>query len=161
MRPLRWLPLLALWALIGATASGAAEVTVVAGVAEDYARNCQGCHRADGMGACGAVPRARGFVGLFTHLPEGRDYLTRVPGVVWAMLDDERLARVLNWMLTTYSRDELAPGFRPFTAEEIRSGRARPLADVFATREKLLAELRARGLLAAGEDGLVSAKCGR
>ena len=153
--------LAALLLLLLPLTAGAGEITVVRGVAQDYARNCQGCHRADGMGACGAVPRARGFIGLFTHLPEGRDYLTRVPGVVWAMLDDERLARVLNWMLTTYSRDELAPDFRPFTAEDVRRGRERPLAEVFAVRSRLIARLQAKGLLAPGEDGLVSAKCAR
>lgn len=127
-------------------------------VQEDYARNCQGCHRADGLGAYGSVPRLRGFVGLFTHLPEGRDYLIRVPGVVWAMLDDARLTRLMNWMLRTYSPDELAPDFRPYTVEEIRAARARPLAEVKTVRAQLIAELQRRGLLPPGEDGLVSAK---
>ncbi len=127
-------------------------------VQEDYARNCQGCHRADGTGAYGSVPRLRGFVGLFTRLPEGRDYLIRVPGVVWAMLDDERLTRLVNWMLYTYSSDELAPDFRPYTVEEIRAARARPLAEVKSTRARLIRELQRRGLLPPGEDGLVSAR---
>lgn len=147
--------------LLSSPAAYAAEpesVTRVTGVAEDYSRNCQGCHRADGTGAWGSVPRIRNFVGLFTHLPEGRDYLVRVPGVVWAMLDDERLTRLVNWMLVTYSRDQLAPDFRPYTVEEVAAARRRPITDVKATRERLIAALQARGLLPPGEDGLVSAR---
>lgn len=128
-------------------------------VAEDFSRNCQGCHRADGMGACRTVPRIRDFVGLFTRIPEGRDYLLRVPGVVWAMLDDARLARVLNWMLTNYSPEQLAPGFTPFTSEEVRQARGRPIANVREVRSALIAELQRRQLLAPGDDGLVSAGC--
>lgn len=117
-----------------AAPAAAGEVRRVGEVQEDYARNCQGPHRADGLGAYGSVPRIRGFVGLFTHLPEGRDHLIRVPGVVWAMLDDERLARLVNRMLHTCSPDELAPDFRPCTAEEIRAARRRPLAEVKTVR---------------------------
>lgn len=148
---------LLLLSLAGAKAAEPERITQASGVVEDYARNCQGCHRADGMGAYRSVPRIRGFVGLFTHLPEGRDYLIRVPGVVWAMLDDERLTRVVNWMLVTYSRDQLAPDFKPYTVDEVAAARKRPLRDVKATRDRLITELRARGLLPSGEDGLVSA----
>ncbi len=134
---------------------------MVEGVAQDFSRNCQGCHRADGLGACNAVPRARDFVGLFTRIPEGREYLMRVPGVVWAMLDDERLAAVLNWMLRTYSAEQLAPDFVPFTAEEVREARKRPLANVLEVRGRLILKMQQQGLLPPGEDGFASAKCGR
>lgn len=150
---------LALLLLASPRADGAEpeRITAVTGVAEDFSRNCQGCHRADGTGAYGSVPRLRDFVGLFTHLPEGRDYLIRVPGVVWAMLDDERLTRLVNWTLVTYSRDQLAPDFRPYTVEEVAAARKRPVVDVEATRRRLIARLQAAGLLPPGEDGLVSA----
>ncbi len=138
----------------------ARELPRIAEVAEDFARNCQGCHRADGTGACRTVPRIRDFVGLFTRIPEGRDYLLRVPGVVWAMLDDARLARVLNWMLASYSPEQIAPGFTPFTSEEVRRARERPIANVLEVRSALIAELQRQGLLAPGDDGLVSAGCG-
>ncbi len=146
-----------LWAVPAAAAS--ADIPTVSPVAEDFARNCQGCHRADGLGACGSIPRIRDFVGLFTRLPEGRDYLLRVPGVVWAMLDDARLARLLNWMLRTYSGEQLAPGFAPVTTEEVARARRHPIANVRTVRRRLIAELQERGLLPPGEDGLVSARC--
>ncbi len=143
----------------GLAATQLREVPRIAEVAEDFSRNCQGCHRADGMGACRTVPRIRNFVGLFTRIPEGRDYLLRVPGVVWAMLDDARLARVLNWMLANYSPEQIAPGFAPFTAEEVGDARKRPIANVLEVRTALVAELQRQGLLAPGDDGLVSAGC--
>ena len=152
--------LLALWSLAaGATAGEDAAIPRIGAVQEDFSRNCQGCHRADGAGACRTVPRIRDFVGLFTRVPGGRDYLLRVPGVVWAMLDDARLTRVLNWMLVTYSREQLAPDFTPFTEEEVAKARERPLANVLETRRRLIAELQRRALLPPGDDGLVSAGC--
>ena len=48
---------------------------------KDYMLNCGGCHRYDGEGvARNAVPSFRNSIGLFTRLPEGREYMIRVPG---------------------------------------------------------------------------------
>ncbi|NIR85626.1 MAG: cytochrome c [Gammaproteobacteria bacterium] len=126
----------------------------ITGTLEDYSRECQGCHRADGMGAPGAVPRLRDFVGYFTHLPEGREYLMRVPGVAGAYLDDTELAALLNWMLRTFSAEQLAPGFEPYTPDEVARYRRHPIPAVQARREALIAELQSRGLLEPDEDGL-------
>jgi hypothetical protein len=127
-----------------------------AGARLDYALKCKGCHGLWGEGTPGHVPRLDGFVGLFTHLPEGRDYLMRVPGVARSVLDDVRLTAVLNWVLETYGREQVAPGFRPFTVEEVAEARRRPLEDRKGLRDRMLAELRAKGLLAPGEDGIGS-----
>jgi mono/diheme cytochrome c family protein len=133
------------------------EIPRITGVAQDFARQCQGCHGADGMGARDAIPRLREFVGYFTQLPGGRDYLMRVPGVVFAPLDNQRLAAVLNWTLATFSPAEMAPDFAPFTAAEINRHRKNPIVEVRATRDGLLAQLRAAGLLVGDDDGLISA----
>ncbi len=125
-----------------------------AGARLDYALKCKGCHGLWGQGTPGHVPRLDGFVGLFTHLPEGRDYLMRVPGVARSVLDDVRLTAVLNWVLETYARDQVAPGFRPFTVAEVAAARLRPLEDRKGLRDRMLAELRAKGLLAPEEDGI-------
>lgn len=125
-----------------------------AGARLDYALKCKGCHGLWGQGTPGHVPRLDGFVGLFTHLPEGRDYLMRVPGVARSVLDDGRLTAVLNWVLAVYGGDRVAPGFAPFTVEEVARARLRPLEDRRGLRERMLAELRARGLLAPEEDGI-------
>ena len=73
------------------------------------------------------MPRLDGFVGLFTQIDGGRDYLMRVPGVARAKLDDERLAAVLNWMLEVYGGDAVAPGFAPYAAAEVGAARRAPL----------------------------------
>ena len=105
------------------------------------------------MGARGAVPRLRGFVGHFTHLPEGREFLVRIPGVAYVPLDDARVATLLNWMLETFSPAQTAPDFTPFAEEEVADLRRRPLDEVEATRRELIGRLRSDGLVGA-DDGL-------
>ena len=125
-----------------------APLEVYEGARADFAFRCKGCHGFAGEGTPGHVPRLDGFVGWFTHLEEGRDYLMRVPGVARSKLDDERLAGVLNWMLETYGGDGVAPGFAPFEADEVGRARRRPLAPhLAATRARLISDLRARGLI--------------
>lgn len=123
----------------------------------DYAFRCKGCHGFAGQGTPGHVPRLDGFVGLYTHLPDGRDYLMRVPGVARSRLDDARLAAVLNWMLATYGGDLVAPGFAPFTAPEVGAARRQPLtAERAAIRHRLIDELRGRELIGPDQDGFGS-----
>lgn len=124
------------------------------GARADFALRCKGCHGLAGEGTPGHVPALAGFVGRFTHLPGGRDYLMRVPGVARSVLDDARLAEVLNWMLSAYGGDKVAPGFAPYTAEEVGDARRQPLRDRAAVRARLVEEMRTRGLAAPGEDGL-------
>lgn len=119
----------------------------VAGAAEDYERQCRGCHRADGYGAPGATPPLTGAMGLFLHVPGGREYLVRVPGVANAPLDDSRLAAVLNWTLQRYSPREIPPDFQPYTAAETARLRAQPLYEVRSERARLVQALKRGGWL--------------
>jgi hypothetical protein len=123
------------------------------GARADFAFRCKGCHGFAGEGTSGHVPRLDGFVGFFTHIDGGRDYLMRVPGVARAKLDDARLARVLNWMLEVYGGATVAPGFTPYTAAEVGAARRQPLTALRAeTRARLVRELRARGLIGPDDD---------
>jgi hypothetical protein len=147
--------------LLAAGSAGAADYAPgaplerFAGARADYALRCKGCHGFAGEGTPGHVPRLAGFVGRYTHLPDGRTYLMRVPGIARARLDDARLAAVLNWMLAAYGRGQVAPGFAPFTPEEVGSARRRPLrAERGEWRARLIRGLRARGLVGPDEDGL-------
>ena len=119
----------------------------------DFALRCRGCHGFAGEGTPGHVPRLDGFVGLFTQVPGGRDYLMRVPGVARSQLDDARLAAVLNWMLATYGGGEVDAGFTPYSAAEVSSARRRTLLDRRSIREGLLAAMREQGLIGPLEDG--------
>jgi hypothetical protein len=124
------------------------ETTVaVSGAAEDYERQCRGCHRADGFGVPGAIPPLTNAMGLFLRVRGGREYLIRVPGVANAPIDDARLAAVLNWSLRRYSPREIPADFTPFTAGEVARQRARPLYEVQAERRRMIERLGAAGAL--------------
>jgi hypothetical protein len=123
------------------------------GARADFAFRCKGCHGFAGQGTPGHVPRLNGFVGFFTRVDGGRDYLMRVPGVARAKLDDARLAAVLNWMLEVYGGPTVVPGFAPYSAAEVGAARRRPLtAQRAETRARLIGELRARGLIGPADD---------
>jgi mono/diheme cytochrome c family protein len=109
--------------------------------AQTYAANCQGCHGDLGASAR-EIPALAGRVGYFTRLPEGRRYLVQVPNVALNPSSDEDIAAVLNWVLITYSRAQLAPGFRPYTAAEVAELRKARI-DVVAERERVVKQLLA------------------
>jgi hypothetical protein len=148
----------ALWLAAALPASAAdyqpgAPLETYAGARADFAFRCKGCHGFAGEGTPGHVPRLDGFIGWFTRVPGGRDYLMRVPGVARAALDDDRLAAVLNWMLGVYGGDAVAPGFAPFTAAEVGEARRRPLTiERERTRAGLIDELRVRKLIGPDDD---------
>lgn len=148
-----------LLALAFATSAAAADyepgapLEQLTGPRADFALRCRGCHGFAGEGTSGHVPRLDGFVGLFTQVPGGRDYLMRVPGVARSRLDDARLAAVLNWMLATYGDGQVDPAFAPYSAAEVSSARRRVLLDRRSIREDLLAAMRERDLIGPLEDG--------
>lgn len=105
----------------------------------DYMLNCQGCHRPDGAGTPGSVPALRGSMARFVAVPGGREYLARVPGVAQSALGDAELAALLNWMLAYFDPEHVAPGFRPYAADEVGRLRRAPLLEVDRLRAALLA----------------------
>jgi hypothetical protein len=107
----------------------------------EYALNCQGCHRADGVGTPGSVPPLAGSVARFLSVPGGREYLVQVPGVAQAPLDDMTLAAVMNWMLERFDKAHLPHDFVPYAPDEIGRLRTKPLTDVEGLRRRLLAEI--------------------
>jgi mono/diheme cytochrome c family protein len=111
------------------------------GAREDYVRSCQGCHGEEGCTDAAVVPPLKGAVGYFTRSEEGRAYLVEVPGVALSALSDERLARLVNWVLFTMSPRELVPDFSPYGAAEVRQLRAQALGEVTLTRARLVAAL--------------------
>ena len=110
-----------------------------------YTLNCWGCHQPHAQGIPGSVPRLSNSMGYFLHLPEGRAYLAEVPGVASAPLSDDEIARVLNWMLLTFSRAQIPKDFVPYTADEIHRYRQHKLVNVTAARRRLAAKLMSMG----------------
>ena len=112
-------------ALIALAALSATEVSAVpAGSARlDWMLHCQGCHGAQGEVGVPGMPALRGLVASYLRLPGGRARLVRVPGVANAGLSDARVARLLNWMLTTLDAGHLPEDFEAFTGAEVHAWR--------------------------------------
>jgi mono/diheme cytochrome c family protein len=109
-----------------------------------YAMHCMGCHGGDGQGVAGKIPPLNQMV-QFTRLPEGRIYLTRVPGASNSSLSDDELADVLNWALIYFSPKASAGTWRPYTAAEVAATRRPSLSEVKAARSALVRELAKSG----------------
>ncbi len=109
----------------------------------DWTLNCRGCHKTDATGRPEkGLPNLNGEVAKFLSVPGGREYLSRVPGVTNAAIDDASLTRLLNWMLRRFDPQDIPKDFKPYSLEEVRQWRAHPLAlDAAKKRKHLLAEL--------------------
>ena len=107
--------------------------------AQTYARNCQGCHGEAGV-SVPEVPTLAQRIGYFARIPEGRAYLVQVPNVAFSPSSDEQIAAMMNWLLFTFSRAQLPPDFRPYTAEEVAPLR-RERVDPRRLRQQVFARL--------------------
>jgi mono/diheme cytochrome c family protein len=109
-----------------------------------YTLHCSGCHGAAGHG----VPE-RGIpdlhdAGLYAGLPAGRAYLAQVPGLTQSRLDNPTAARMLNYVLTHFSADNLPADFHPYTTAEIATLRGQTVSDAPTRRQALLAAIEGK-----------------
>ena len=138
---MKWLAVPALILATGAATtttawSGPETIPGVANAArarQNWILSCQGCHRADATGTPQTTPTMAGFVGKFLHVPGGREYLVRVPGVATAALSDADLADVLNWSLIRFDPANIPADFTPYTPAEVGRLRLKPLRAEAAT----------------------------
>ena len=72
--------------------------------------------------------------GELAALPGGREYLMRVPGAAQAPLSDERLARLIGWVVEQFGGGRIEP---PLLAEEVGAARREPFRDPAKARSKL------------------------
>jgi hypothetical protein len=110
----------------------------------DYMLNCRGCHGPDGSGIAGGAPSFRGSVAKFLWVPEGREYLVRVPGTAQSELGDARTAALLNWILQEFSPHQIPANFQAYTPDEVGRLRHSPLTEVVAVRRRLAQAIAAR-----------------
>jgi mono/diheme cytochrome c family protein len=136
--------------LAAGLAAGAFAAAVAASPAQDYTLYCMGCHGAQAQGVPGRIPPLAGSVSLFMRIPEGRDYVLRVPGAANSALPDAQLAAVLNWLAESYGAPG-APRSVPFTLDEVTRVRRMPLADVQARRREVIRALSATGAAPAAQ----------
>jgi hypothetical protein len=106
----------------------------------DYLLHCGGCHLPDGRGVPPDVPTLINTLGPIVASAEGRDYVVRVPGASQTPLSDERLAQVMNWVLTTFNAATLNENFKPLDGREVAKSRRRVLADPIKLRRRLWPE---------------------
>jgi mono/diheme cytochrome c family protein len=105
-----------------------------------YAANCAVCHQAGGTGMAGAFPPLAGHFPDLLKAADGRTYVGKVllfglegeisvngsnyAGAMpaWEALSDDDIASVLNYASNAWDNDKSLPaGFRPFTADEIKT----------------------------------------
>jgi len=135
------------WAalVIAATGWGNAQATDYG--RQSYLLHCAGCHLQDGTGSKpNDVPTLHGIPGHFTKVPEGRAFLTQVPGIAYSPLGNAEVAEILNWMLLEYSKDTLPENFEPFTEDEVTRLRAVRPAEIFKVRAAVLSRLQELGI---------------
>lgn len=131
MRSMVWLVLL----------SALASDTIYASPRSDYLLHCGGCHLESGAGTPPEVPDLTQNLDWLASAPEGRSYLTRVPGASQVPISDERLAGVFNWMFRVYYPDS---EITPYTASEVSRTRSLPLYDPLKERARLVSSLPAK-----------------
>jgi len=110
-----------------------------------YAENCEGCHGWAGVSVT-EIPTLKGRIGYFARIPEGRRYLVQVPNVALNPSSDADIAAMMNWLLATYSREQLPADFKPYSAEEVAQLRKARI-DVAADRRRVVAALVAANQL--------------
>jgi hypothetical protein len=137
----------------GVAAQSALQETGVSNPAlarQNWILKCQGCHRPDATGSAETTPAMAGIVAKFLHVPGGREYLGRVPGVATAPISDAELADLLNWTLYRFDGAHVPANFKPYTASEIGKLRQSPLrTEAPAMRAALVEKINA---LAEGGD---------
>ena len=109
----------------------------------NYKIHCQGCHLPDAIGFADKVPRMKDFVGYFLHSQEGREFVIRVPGVATSTLSDDAITELMNWLLLTYSADQLPGDFMPYSAAEVAGLRLDLEGDPESTRKGILERIAA------------------
>jgi len=111
---------------------------------KNYRLHCMGCHQADGTGSPeNGIPSMRDEVGHFLRVPEGRAYLSQVPGTLNTPLSDGETAELLNWVMANIGRSSIPADFNPYTGEDVRAYRATVPQDIPGMRVRLLKELEA------------------
>jgi mono/diheme cytochrome c family protein len=123
-----------------------------------FISNCAVCHQPDGKGAPSVYPPLADSVGRYVALKEGRVYLIDVVAFgmggkiesggdsfegdmpPWPQLTDQDVADVLDYVLTGLNPKVLPKDFKPISADEVKTERAKQLssAAIRTERESLL-----------------------
>lgn len=112
----------------------------------NWQMNCQGCHGAGGEGNIARDVPELVALEKFQRLPEGREFLIRVPGMSRSPLSDEDLTELANWMMGEFVSPGTAQDWQAYTVAEVSELRRRPIIDgVVEHRAKLIAKIEGAG----------------
>jgi hypothetical protein len=119
----------ALFFLAPALAHAAPKLPELTTPQSDYIEHCSGCHGMQGNSAPAEIPVLRDRIGYFMCLPEGREYLIRLPNVAYSAIgDNQELADMMNFVVFGLGGNSAPKGAKPFTAAEVARLRSRALA---------------------------------
>jgi mono/diheme cytochrome c family protein len=125
---------------------------------EQAYNNCVACHQPNGQGVPGAFPPQAGHAPEIYNVEGGRTYMIHVVlyglqgeivvdgttynGIMtpWgALMNDEQIAAVVNYVLNSWGNDTLLEDFTPITPEEVAAERANPMTaqEVYESRAAL------------------------
>lgn len=101
----------------------------------DYIEYCAGCHGINGSSRPAKVPVLRDRIGYFLCLPQGREYLIRLPNVAGAGVeDDAALVALMNYVVAEFGGASRVSKSLPYTATEVSAWRRRPLTGTSLSR---------------------------
>ena len=107
--------------------------------AYNYTLFCQGCHLPDGTGVFGEVPSLVNNLSTYLKIPAGREFVVQVPGVMHALLTDEEVAELLNWLVRNFDYQFYMGGeFLPYSSREVTNIRTKGYVDIVAKRKSIL-----------------------
>ena len=126
-----------------------------------FISNCAVCHQPDGKGAPSVYPPLADSVGRYVALKDGRAYLIDVVSFgmggkiesggdsfegdmpPWPQLSNQDVADVITYVLTGLNPKLLPADFKPISADEVKSERAKQLtaAAINTERESLAKEI--------------------
>lgn len=133
-------------ALLGGVVLAASATAAMDPAKKNYRLYCMGCHQLDGTGSPdNGIPNMKGEVGQFLRVPEGRAYLSQVPGTLNTPLSDAETADLLNWIMTNIGPPSIPADFVPYTADDVKRYRATAPEDIPGLRVKLLERLKNHG----------------
>ncbi|HEY1927040.1 MAG TPA: hypothetical protein VGG92_06220 [Caulobacteraceae bacterium] len=112
----------------------------------NYLERCGGCHGVQGRAFAATVPDLRDRAGWFLCDAAGRDYVSRLPNIVFSRLTDADLADMLNYVVFDLGGASTPKGARPYTAVEMAHARREPLSttDLETYRTEVVKVLIAR-----------------
>jgi mono/diheme cytochrome c family protein len=112
----------------------------------NYLERCGGCHGVQGRAFAVTVPDLRDRAGWFLCDAAGRDYVSRLPNIVFSRLTDADLAAMLNYVVFDLGGSSAPKGAKPFTPAEMAHARREPLSipDLETYRNQVVKILVAR-----------------